>query len=208
MGAARGGRAHTGRHGHASLGFAPLRQISAECRRGTESRRGSHAHAHPGYTTTRLAREFKCRSFARPHDRAHAAALAASMADRETLALCSPGTAPASARTPAAVGPPGCSEATGAASPALRPFALPGGERAQAEPGRACVFWETGADGSAVRHDTSLLRHAWERGVTVRGPGRRSSFDAAAALLGPLARCRQPRSTWRQCCSRQHAHPA
>jgi hydrogenase maturation protein HypF len=69
----------------------------------------------------------------------------------------------------------------------LRPFFLPGGERAGREPWRsaAALCWETGRDWAALPDGTALLHHAWQRRINspqTTAAGR--LFDAAAALTG------------------------
>jgi len=69
----------------------------------------------------------------------------------------------------------------------MRPFRLPGGERAAREPWRsgAAVCWELGMDFTSPEADMTLLRQAWERGLNAphtTAVGR--LFDAAAHLLG------------------------
>ncbi|MGB0713351.1 MAG: carbamoyltransferase HypF, partial [Gammaproteobacteria bacterium] len=70
----------------------------------------------------------------------------------------------------------------------LRPFRLPGGEKAGREPWRsaASLAWATGRDwGRACPTDIGLLQRAWERGVNspwTSAAGR--VFDAASAFLG------------------------
>ncbi len=69
----------------------------------------------------------------------------------------------------------------------LRPFRLPGGEKAGREPWRsaAAVCWETGQDFVAPVADLALLKQAWQRGLNApqtTAAGR--LFDAAASLLG------------------------
>ncbi len=69
----------------------------------------------------------------------------------------------------------------------LKPFRLPGGERASREPWRsaAAVCWETGLDPRPARHDTMLLKQAWQ--YRLNSPMTTSAgrlFDAAASLLG------------------------
>ncbi|UCC55626.1 MAG: carbamoyltransferase HypF [Gammaproteobacteria bacterium] len=69
----------------------------------------------------------------------------------------------------------------------LRPFQLPGGERAGREPWRsaAAVCWETGTGWPDLPDTAGLLRHAWERRINspqTSAAGR--LFDAAAALTG------------------------
>lgn len=69
----------------------------------------------------------------------------------------------------------------------LRPFHLPGGERAGREPWRsaAALCWETGRDWDGLPDDVALLRAAWEarrNAPQTSAAGR--LFDAAAALTG------------------------
>lgn len=69
----------------------------------------------------------------------------------------------------------------------LRPFRLPGGERAAREPWRSALglCWEVGTHWAQAPADTAMLRHAWERGLNApitSSVGR--LFDAGAALLG------------------------
>lgn len=74
----------------------------------------------------------------------------------------------------------------------LRPFRLPGGERAALEPWRSALglCWETGVDWQpANSEDAGLLHQAWQRGVNApvtTAVGR--LFDAAAALTGSCMR--------------------
>lgn len=69
----------------------------------------------------------------------------------------------------------------------LRPFYLPGGERAGREPWRsaAAVCWETGKDWPQRPEVPSLLRQAWQRRLnTPQTTSAGRLFDAAAALTG------------------------
>ena len=69
----------------------------------------------------------------------------------------------------------------------LRPFYLPGGERAGREPWRsaAAVCWETGVDWPEIPIDPSLLQQAWQRRLnTPQTTAAGRLFDAAAALTG------------------------
>ncbi|MCC6208612.1 MAG: carbamoyltransferase HypF [Gammaproteobacteria bacterium] len=71
----------------------------------------------------------------------------------------------------------------------LRPFRLPGGERAAREPWRCALAlcWESGHTWEGGPPDTRLLRHAWQQGLNsplTSSAGR--LFDAAAALTGLL----------------------
>jgi hydrogenase maturation protein HypF len=68
----------------------------------------------------------------------------------------------------------------------LRPFRLPGGERAAREPWRsaAALCWELGTDWPGLPPAGELVRYAWARGLnapTTTAVGR--LFDAAAALV-------------------------
>jgi hydrogenase maturation protein HypF len=70
---------------------------------------------------------------------------------------------------------------------ALRPFHLPGGERAGSEPWRsaAAVCWEAGRDWPRMSAAQSLLQQAWQRGLnTPQTTSAGRLFDAAAALTG------------------------
>jgi hydrogenase maturation protein HypF len=69
----------------------------------------------------------------------------------------------------------------------LRPFHLPGGERASREPWRsaAAVCWEAGHTWHGLPADSGLVRQAWERRLnTPQTSATGRLFDAAAALTG------------------------
>ena len=71
----------------------------------------------------------------------------------------------------------------------LRPFRLPGGDKAAREPWRSAagLCWEAGMDRSFPVDDISLLHTAWQRGINTpytSAAGR--LFDGAAHLLGLL----------------------
>ena len=69
----------------------------------------------------------------------------------------------------------------------LRPFFLPGGERAGREPWRsaAAVCWETGKDWPQIPIEPSLMQQAWQRRLnTPQTTSAGRLFDAAAALTG------------------------
>jgi hydrogenase maturation protein HypF len=73
----------------------------------------------------------------------------------------------------------------------LRPFRLPGGEKAGREPWRsaAALAWEAGLDWQPDGFDVSLARAAWMRDVNSpvsSAAGR--VFDACAALAGVMQR--------------------
>jgi hydrogenase maturation protein HypF len=72
----------------------------------------------------------------------------------------------------------------------LRPFRLPGGDKAAREPWRSAagLCWETGTDSAFPVDDISLLHTAWQRGINApqtSAAGR--LFDGAAHLLGLIA---------------------
>jgi hydrogenase maturation protein HypF len=69
----------------------------------------------------------------------------------------------------------------------MRPFHLPGGDRAGREPWRsaAAVCWEAGHEYAAPPEDSSLIYEAWRRRVnSPRSTAVGRLFDAAAALTG------------------------
>ncbi|MGB5607221.1 MAG: carbamoyltransferase HypF [Gammaproteobacteria bacterium] len=69
----------------------------------------------------------------------------------------------------------------------LRPFHLPGGERASREPWRsaAALCWETACDWARLPAGAGLLKQAWSRRVnTPQTSAVGRLFDAAAALTG------------------------
>ena len=174
---------------------ALLRQVATELQELHGVRAQAIAcDAHPGYSTTRLAREFGLPVIRVPHHRAHAAALTADAgvgpahdAAEPWLVFTWDGAGFGEDRTiwggEALLGRPGDWRRVAT----LRSFALPGGERAAREPWRSAlaVTWEIGAHWAATGRDTNLLRHAWERGVNCpRTSSAGRLFDAAAALLG------------------------
>jgi hydrogenase maturation protein HypF len=69
----------------------------------------------------------------------------------------------------------------------MRPFRLPGGERAGREPWRSALAlcWESDLDWPAAPENIELLRHAWEKGLNApQSSAAGRLFDAAAALIG------------------------
>jgi hydrogenase maturation protein HypF len=71
----------------------------------------------------------------------------------------------------------------------LRPFRLPGGDKAGREPWRsaAALFWESGLDWNAAPDTEGIARRAWEANLncsTTSAVGR--LFDAAAAVICDL----------------------
>jgi hydrogenase maturation protein HypF len=145
--------------------------------------------AHPSFPNTRWARESGLPPLAVWHHHAHAAAVAGEYPSEAPL-LCFTwdGVGLGADGTlwggEALLGRPGAW--TRVAS--IRPFRLPGGERAAREPWRTALAlcWECGqawADGAKLGNP--LLRRAFEGGInapTTTAVGR--LFDAAAALIG------------------------
>lgn len=152
--------------------------------------------AHPGYHTTRWARESGLPRHGVAHHHAHAAALCGEHGRlREpTLVFTWDGTGLGPDGTlwggEALYGRPGRWRRFAS----FAPFALPGGEAAIREPWRLAVTlcWQSGLptpDVPAGEDELALLRGIWERRLnspTCSAAGR--LFDAAAALLLPLRR--------------------
>ena len=145
--------------------------------------------AHPGYRSVHWARS-RTRSARRVfHHHAHASALAGehgAMAE-DTLVFTWDGLGYGEDGSlwggEALLGRPGAWRRMGT----LRPFRLPGGDRASREPWRCALAlcWEHGTEWSDCPQPPGLLRHAWERGLncpSTHSVGR--LFDAAAALTG------------------------
>jgi hydrogenase maturation protein HypF len=69
----------------------------------------------------------------------------------------------------------------------LRPFCLPGGERAAREPWRsaAALCWETGTSCNCLPENATLAQHAWQQRInSPQSSAAGRLFDAAAALTG------------------------
>lgn len=144
--------------------------------------------AHPRYASTRWARESGLPVMPVFHHRAHASALAAEHPDVEKwLCFTWDGTGFGEDGTlwggEALLGRPGAWQRVAS----LRPFRLPGGEKAAREPWRSALAlcWETGGDWPACPKDSSLLRQAWDHNLNTPSTSAAGRlFDAAAALLG------------------------
>jgi hydrogenase maturation protein HypF len=159
---------------------------------------------HPGYGYRSWARESGLPLTGIPHHRAHASALAAEfpgVADWIVFAWDGVGLGEDGTLWggEAFIGAPG----RWRHAAALRPFRLPGGEKAGREPWRsaAAVWWEAHAGdhglpeplGQALSHaereQLPLLRQAWARGLNSPASSAAGRlFDAAAALTGLCAR--------------------
>ncbi len=143
--------------------------------------------AHPAYTTHRWAKKQALPVETVWHHHAHASALVAEAATAGSwLVFTWDGTGMGEDGSlwggEALLGRPGgwrrvCS---------MRPFRLPGGERAGREPWRsaAALHWEAGREWSACPDPQGLARSAWQQGLNCpesSAVGR--IFDAAAALV-------------------------
>jgi hydrogenase maturation protein HypF len=144
--------------------------------------------AHPGYATTRWAEYCGLPVHRVLHHHAHAAVTCLpDLAADNRLVFTWDGTGYGADGTlwggEALLGQPGNWQRFAS----LRPFRLPGGERAGREPWRsaAAICWETGTDWSHLPDTAGLLRHAWERRInTPQTSAAGRLFDAAAALTG------------------------
>ena len=147
--------------------------------------------AHPGYATGRWAAATGLEVTRVWHHRAHASALAGEHGpDHDWLVFTWDGVGLGEDGTlwggEALHGRPGAWRRVAS----LRPFRLPGGDRAAREPWRSAlaVCWESGhpwRPEGVSDESLKLLRHAWERGLNApvtSAAGR--LFDAGAALAG------------------------
>lgn len=144
--------------------------------------------AHPVYVSSRWARRAGLPVFTVLHHYAHAAALAGEHPDAENwLAFAWDGVGYGADGTlwggETLLGSPGRWRRIGS----LRPFYLPGGEKAGREPWRSALSmcWETGIEWKQCPEDPLLVHHAWQRRLNcpqTTSAGR--LFDAAAALIG------------------------
>jgi hydrogenase maturation protein HypF len=143
--------------------------------------------AHPDYATSRWARRSGLPVTPIFHHHAHAAALTAEHTGERWLVFTWDGVGFGEDGTlwggEALLGRPGAWQRVAS----LRPFRLPGGERAAREPWRSAagISWEAGLQWDKVPDPEGLARAAWERRLNApitSAVGR--LFDAAAALLG------------------------
>jgi hydrogenase maturation protein HypF len=144
--------------------------------------------AHPGYAATRWAERCGLPVHKVLHHHAHAtAACALEVDDAPWLVFTWDGVGYGGDGAlwggEALLGRPGAWRRIGS----LRPFHLPGGERAGREPWRsaAALCWETGHDWPELPPAAAVLRQAWQRRLNApqtSAAGR--LFDAAAALTG------------------------
>jgi hydrogenase maturation protein HypF len=144
--------------------------------------------AHPGYASTRYARRAGLPAAAVFHHHAHASALAGEYPQvARWLVFTWDGVGYGEDGTlwggEALLGSPGQWRRVAS----MRPFHLPGGERAGREPWRSALAlcWEAGIDWRARPTDVELLRQAWDKRInTPQSSAVGRLFDAAAALTG------------------------
>jgi hydrogenase maturation protein HypF len=144
--------------------------------------------AHPGYASTRWAKQAGLPVRSVFHHHAHASALAGEYREvKRWLVFTWDGVGYGEDGTlwggEALLGAPGAWRRVAS----FRPFHLPGGERAGREPWRSALAltWEAGVTWRACAQDTQLLHQAWTRRINAppsSAVGR--LFDAAAALTG------------------------
>ena len=144
--------------------------------------------AHPGYTSSKWAVKQGLPMLRVLHHHAHASALAGEFFEVENwLVFTWDGAGYGADGTlwggEALLGKPGAWRRAAT----LRPFHLPGGERAGREPWRsaAALCWEAGHDWSRADSDSALLHQAWQRRINAPASSAAGRlFDAAASLLG------------------------
>ena len=144
--------------------------------------------AHPGYASSRYASRCGLPALAVLHHHAHASALAGEFPAVDAwLVFAWDGVGLGDDGSlwggEALAGRAGAWQRAGR----LRPFFLPGGEKAGREPWRsaAALCWQTGTDWPGAPADAAPAREAWRRRLNcpqTSAAGR--LFDAAAALLG------------------------
>jgi hydrogenase maturation protein HypF len=144
--------------------------------------------AHPGYASSKWAERSGLPLLRVLHHHAHASALAGeSFETKNWLTFAWDGVGYGADGTlwggEALLGRPGAWQHVAT----LRPFHLPGGERAGREPWRsaAALCWDSGLAWDSSARDAVLLKTAWQRGLNApvtSAAGR--LFDAASSLLG------------------------
>ncbi len=144
--------------------------------------------AHPVYVSSRWARRAGLPVTPVLHHYAHASALAGEHPDvKDWLVFAWDGVGYGADGTlwggETLLGSPGQWRRAGS----LRPFYLPGGEKAGREPWRSALSlcWEAGIEWKTCPEDSILAHHAWQRRLNcpqTTAAGR--LFDAAAALTG------------------------
>ncbi len=146
--------------------------------------------AHPGYTTTRWAQSQSLSVTKVWHHHAHASALAGeNISDQDWLMFTWDGTGAGDDGTlwggETLYGRPGQWQRVAQ----LRPFFLPGGDKAGREPWRsaAALCWETGHDFQGGHSELAFVQQAWRTRInTPQSSAAGRLFDAAASLTGVL----------------------
>lgn len=144
--------------------------------------------AHPGYASSKWAEQRGLPVLRVYHHHAHASALAGEFFGVENwLTFTWDGVGYGADGTlwggEALLGKPGAWRRAAT----LRPFRLPGGERAGRECWRsaAALCWEAGLDWSRADSNSALLHQAWQRRINAPASSAAGRlFDAAASLLG------------------------
>lgn len=144
--------------------------------------------AHPGYASSRWARRSGLPVKEVPHHHAHAGALYGEhQGSDDWLVFTWDGTGLGSDDTlwggEALFGRPGRWRRVGS----LRPFHLPGGDKAGREPWRAALalLWECNLEAPGFHPEQALLHQAWQQRLnTPQSSAAGRLFDAAAALTG------------------------
>ncbi len=144
--------------------------------------------AHPGYASTRFAKQLGLPLTQVFHHHAHASALAGEYPEiKHWLVFTWDGVGYGEDGSlwggEALLGKPGGWKRVAS----FRPFRLPGGERAGREPWRSAISlaWEIGTKWKNYHEDTTLLRDAWEKRLnTPQTSAVGRLFDAAAAFTG------------------------
>ncbi|MCK5262961.1 MAG: carbamoyltransferase HypF, partial [Gammaproteobacteria bacterium] len=144
--------------------------------------------AHPGYTTTRWANRQKLPVHSIYHHYAHASATYYECdTDEQVIAFTWDGVGNGEDGVlwggETFLGKPGGWQRVAS----IRPFNLPGGDKAGREPWRsaAALCWETGQRYDDIPEKDLLLQQAWQRKInTPQSSSVGRLFDAAAALTG------------------------
>lgn len=144
--------------------------------------------AHPGYHSHQWAKQANLSVVPVFHHHAHASALVGEHALTEpTLVFTWDGTGYGEDGSiwggETLLGSPGHWRRVGS----LKPFYLPGGDKASRQPWRSALSlcWETEQAWSDCQQDGTLLRAAWERKINCpKSSSAGRLFDAAAALIG------------------------
>lgn len=171
--------------------LAVFEQVAADLQRlyGVQAAR-LVCDAHPGYTTTRWAHGQTLPVTRVWHHHAHASALAGEIGSNEDwLVFTWDGTGYGEDDTlwggETLYGRPGRWQRVAR----LRPFRLPGGDKAGREPWRsaAALCWETETEYVPEHADAMLLHQAWHKGLNApQSSAAGRVFDAAASLTGLL----------------------